>query len=328
MKRTIAFLAGVLTFGAAMSAEQLSEIPIQDCNPPNVLMRVGMGALDRWVPALKKNTELWHQLKALTDKQPDSQGKPVDKILTHDDVEQFEQITNQIAVSNYYLLAESRLERDANVLADMYVASQNIRDGKPLPKNDSPEIKPYVYLVKLMASLKGMDHPSVKNAAVCSVNLAFQLEGQRATKALQDQLAASQDFATVMALRQKYRIPEGSSAEGVQMSPPDTATFKDAGGKLSKLVNNHEGYLHSLSDLMFLAEIVDYQYEAQKSDVLQLGPVRDVAEFDRLDRERNQSLSSELRKTLEIWHYIDRNTPSQQMKNFQAMKEIAKKESR
>lgn len=317
MKHTSLFLIG-LFMAALVHAENIADVPLEKCSPGQVLMKMNFNAMGQYQSAFKTNNARWHQLQALSELHPGSENKSMDQLLTKDELADFSKNSDQIAVTNYYLLAESRVVRDTLMMMNVLEANEVVRDGKPIPDAASPDAKRYMYLARMLFALKEDEHPPVKNTAECSLNLALQLEADKEA----NRVANSKEYRELITIRTKYRMPDGASFDTVKLSPADSKRVEVLGPRIAKLVSNAKGYMSVLNALMYYGDAMIVEYEGQKSDTLNQGAAKDMKGYDALQKARYQSLSPVMQRFMDFWFFIDNDTPSDAVKYFQSVKEI------
>ncbi len=323
IKSALAAVAAMAICGAA-SADAVSDIPLEKCTPGQVLMTIHYSATKRELPVDESNLDRWHRLQELTNKHPKAGTRPIAEILNKSELEVFNRISDQIAVANYYLLAESRLKRDALVLMDMVDAATNLRDGKALPDAKAPQSRPYNYLAVLRELLKEQKFPEVKIKEECSFNLALERESDRTRAAARSSLDNSPELKELLALREKYHLSDGANFAATKLSQADATRLNDVQPKVARYITSNIEYIKTLDNLKYLGDVVRMQYEAQKSDALQVGPTKDMSEFDKLQKARFQSLAPHIQKIVNFWYYIDAEIPSEQTKTAMSIVEIYK----
>lgn len=326
MKRVFSAALLVLGWGVAQAAEEVKDIPLDKCNAMEALMTINIAALHREVEESKISGVWWHKQVALVDKHPEAKpGRPVSEVLSKEEATEFNRLSSQILVSNYYLLAESRLQRDTTVMMDMLDAAVALRDKHTEPQKGTPEYKYYTYIASLMEVFRALEHPDVKNTAECSLDLALQRDGAAAMKAMGVTIMKDPKFRELLNLRTKYGLPEGAEFDKTKMLKADANRLPALQKYVGELLSDIQLYEKNISNMRYFAETVQFEFEAQKSDILFLGPSRDNSEFNKRQAERYSKLSKPMQLSLNLWFYIDTEIPSQRTKGSQLIVDEMKK---
>jgi hypothetical protein len=328
MRRRAIVVYVVLLCGSVAHADGIQDIPLAKCSGPQVMMATDMAALDRDVKARKSSLAFWGKLQAISSKHPEaSPDRPLENFLTKEESTAFAQASAQIAVSNYYLLAETRLRRDMRVMDEMWVAAANLRDGGTLPDENSPEFRPYKYLGVMRQLFKGPEHSATRNTAECSIDLALQFDTKKGSESLATSINEAPQYLQILGLRAKYRVPEGAQLDASKLSLADAQTLIGLQKWVGEAVGRGQWFVTDMSNLRYYADMVQLQFEELKAEVLQLGPSSDMAEFDKLRTARFDTLNPTMQAAWKLWEYIDNEIPSEQAKLIDATNEIMHKKA-
>lgn len=321
MKRAQIIFAA-LAFAGHLHAEEVRDIPLEKCSASQVLMAIDFASLARYTKAREATVGMWHKLTALSEKHPNAPpDRPVGDSLTRTEADNFTNVSSQIAVSNMYSLAESRLQRDTNVLQKMLEASANLLYEDKLPDEKSSDFKYYRYLGALREAYVGLTHPDAKNTAECSLDLAFQRDLNDRFKQAASKLEDSRQYLELLGLRTKYGLADGIAFDPDKLSKSDAARLPELQRYVQSSVSRMQYYSTDISDLRYFAEMVQLQFDEQKAEILQLGPSRDRADFTQLRAAKFNTLSKPMQMVWNLWDHIDGETPSQAVKDFKMIAE-------
>ena len=305
-------------------ADEVKDIRLDKCNAPTVLMTLHYGAVQRAAKAAEPATRMLNEIRALTAKHKDARpDRPISEALTKEESAQFATLSGQLAVSGYYELAESRLERDMSLMDTLLETAGKLRDNKPLPSESAPEAQYYGYLGAMREVFKDLYHPEPRNKAECSLDMALEREAGAAVAAITD----STEYLELLGLRSKYGIPNGAQFDISKLSASDAARLPRLQESVGARASRAKVYDQDISNLRYFAEIIALEFEGQKSDILQLG-ASPATEYNKLQKARYAGLSPVFQKGLNLWFYIDNALPSDASKaaaaRVQMMKQLSK----
>jgi hypothetical protein len=321
------FLSGaIVVLGGAAQGQEVSDVSLAQCETGRVLVKLSLDSLKRANDTGGRIAANWQQLGAISARHPEAPpDQPIQRALTKDEVAEFERVSGQIAVENLYALAESRRERDANVMMDMLTAAGAIRDGAAVPPAGSAAAEPYVYLLRLANALtNGPAHPDNRAPQVCSLDLALQLESGRSLVRDGEKLTSTPEYLELLGLRAKYGIPEGASIDVSKLSATDAERKPKLEAAIRGGVERLRFYDGAIGSVRFFADMSAIQYDELKSEALELGGSNNIAEFNALRGARRARLPNYMQAVWDAWDSIDAQAPSAKAKESAMVGAIVK----
>jgi hypothetical protein len=189
--------------------KSLAETPLAQCTPPQALGWMDVASVDREgdnVPQGRRQSEdMLALMKALP---PGKDNVPVGQLMTPAQAVEFAKLSSQMRIYGYNHLAESRQQRDANVMGYAAVAIEKLRAGddnlksKYDPGGDGAGL---VGLLREAAKDYNADPRPPADMKTCSLDLALFIKEQAALSALKN-LLALKEADELNALASKYNV--------------------------------------------------------------------------------------------------------------------------
>lgn len=322
----------------------LPDVPLDKCFAERAIVNVDFLARGRELKILHETAPKIHEMVRIVDKYGGQGKKAIKDFISAEDAKRFDALSAQTLSLSIYQLAESRIQRDMDVLDRLLKLAEQARDntldrkimdsiadadkqGKMTP--DIEDAKYFVYLLLLRNFLANEVEKTPKIQNVCNLNLALAKESDRGFNLIKSQILSSPQLTEIMALSAKYGIPEGKGGntafDGVALTPAETERLHLNQNVMAPLLERAKDYSQDMADLQYFAEISRIEYEWNRDDMLQLGGNVNIAAMDKLDHARYINLSKSMQRTINLWNKIDNEIPSQATINSKNILEIIKK---
>jgi len=319
MLRLAGLLATVLLLGVA-NAEGAKDIPLKDCTSARVLVALDYGEHMRETSSSPALLENLGKVKALVARYSGKgkPGQPMIEYLSAEDAGEFATLSAQSLTIRFNQLAESRLQRDAQMLMRMKdLAERDRTTGVSITLESDPDLKPYSYLAAMRAAVSGHERSTPPNKLECSLDLALDNDAGSAIRELSDKLQTSPEVAELLSLRAKYQVPDGADFKPGALTRTEVARLPVLKAAVGAMMRGQDTYLGDISALRYFSEAGLLQYDWLRANILQFGATTDVGRYDKADAARYDALSPHLQKIVNIWRHMDADYPSKGTKDAQ-----------
>jgi hypothetical protein len=267
------------------------------------------------------------KIKALATKYQNKgrQGQAIGELFTPEDAGTFAALTSQGKTVRYYQLAESRLQRDSQMLLRMKkLAETDHSVGLNMSKETDPEFKPYLYMYSMRTVLKDVKPPPKPSEFVCSFDLAMDRDAGAAVAEMSERMKRSKEVVELLTLRSKYQVPDGAEMDSNRLTTAERTRLPALLKATGAILRGQSEYQENILGLRFFADVSQLMYEWQTEDILKLGAAGDLAEYDQADAARYAKLSPTLQQGVNVWHRMDKDFPSLVTKTDKQMNESKK----
>lgn len=320
--------------GRSFAIEPLESIPAEMCLPEAALTAASLDSSKRDADFSPRALALSKESLDILAKYPGHEKELVMNFLSPSDNVRMTEVLAQIGQLNLYSLAEERAGRDVDVMTEMIILAQAAREGKTdlmaralatfkadeekKPRTGGTEEAAVIYVVLMRHIFKDApDPPPPASLTVCSLDLAFSKEDDRAFATVQSMVQHDPEFADLVRIRQKYHVPDGQAPDARAMPAAEGKYAADLQATVGSRIQRARDYHADLMNLRRLAAMSKLKYEQQRDDLIHVGGGDDknsLAAMNALDAEKYKALPPDSQKMWNLWERIDTEVPTMRIR--------------
>jgi hypothetical protein len=299
----------------------VAAIPVAKCTPDEVFGTIIYLSVGRAAAAAPQSIKQTEQMDKLMDQLPKS-NRPVGELMTPAQSAEFAQLSAQMRIHGLSSLAESAVERDATVMAWAAEAIEKLRTAAPaatLRTKYDPGADGAALVGLMREALKNDKDTGLAPPAngVCSLDLALYNQ-ELARLAEMRKLAASDELKQYLALRAKYKVPEGVYMDAEKLPSPD----REKAIWLDKAVGNRMPREFAATgdwqNLRLFAKVSELEYTTLRDDIITGSGAKDY-DYDTGIKAAYKASNSATQHMINVWNVINKQVPSETQKMMRAM---------
>lgn len=324
----VLFAANTAVHGETPQPPQtVAEIPLKSCTPTEALGVVMYQTIERTAAAATQSLKQTEQLEKLMNQLPKHSSKPVGELMTPAQSAEFAQLSAQMRLHTYNDLAESGLERDAQVMAWAAEAIEKMRKNEPaasLRTKYDPGADGAALVGLLREALKNEKNSELPPPApgVCSVDLALHNQSQGRVNAIRS-LFNSAEMTQLNELRAKYHVPDGQRLDPDKLPSPDREKAVWLDKAVGEPIYREVTAMKDWENLRLFARASQLEYDSLRNDIL-IGSGSPDYDYDTGIKAAYKSANPPMQRALDAWTVINKNVKSEKERSYEEFAEHQK----
>jgi hypothetical protein len=329
-------IAFLMSAQNAIAQVTVREIPLDKCTPERAIFTTSLEASGRAAAFSPRIATSMKEVQAILDKYPDHANDTqtaVKNFLSPDDSVRMTQLFAISTQLNMFSFAEERLDRDFQVLLQMFTLARDGRDGKTdlmkralatfqadengNARTGGMEEASVTYVIALRHLFKdAQDLPQSTTSDKCSVDLSLDQEDGRAFSAV-GAFERDPEFADLLRIRNKYHAVDGQPLDTAKMPTSEAKYATELQTTVQGKMRRIQDYHADLMNLRRLSALSVVIYEGTREDLIQLGGAQDneaIAAIGAMSQARYKAASKDVQTIWNLWEKINEQNPTMRMK--------------
>jgi hypothetical protein len=239
-----------------------------DCTVEQAVYAVYFQTLERSAELSKQQRPILNGLKTINEKARDP-NRPVGEQLSRSDVAEFARLQQRSETGQLYILLESGLGRDAQVIGRMFSVVNNLYIGRPEPREGAEDYQYSLFVAVLQMTssrddLKGtINTPS--DLSACNIETALHLVEYESLQKL-NSLDIRGGLSQLQAIMARNHMT--GKIDRARLTPQDRALVDHIQRNIIAPATREEAFIGDLENLKDLWKAAQLQYEVNKKDII------------------------------------------------------------